>query len=86
MKLTYVYHSGFILEGKDFTLLIDYYRDTPDEVVHEKFLNRPGKLYVLASHVHADHFNPEILTWIFNIFFQQIYGLQTYPVFPASFI
>ena len=63
MKLTYVYHSGFILEGKDFTLLIDYYRDTPDEVVHEKFLNRPGKLYVLASHVHADHFNPEILTW-----------------------
>lgn len=63
MELIYIFHSGFILEGKDFAILTDYYRDTPDSEVHQKFLQRPGRLYILASHVHADHFNPEILSW-----------------------
>ncbi|MDE6450850.1 MAG: MBL fold metallo-hydrolase [Odoribacter sp.] len=63
MKLIYIYHSGFVIKAEEFSLLIDYYRDTPDKMVHEKLLNDPGKLYVLASHAHADHFNPEILSW-----------------------
>lgn len=67
MKLTYIYHSGFAIEGNDFTILIDYYKDThPDPekgYVHSQLLRRPGRLYVLASHSHADHFNPEILNW-----------------------
>lgn len=67
MKLTYIYHSGFAIEGNDFTIIIDYYKDTsPDPgkgYVHSQLLQRPGRLYVLASHSHADHFNPEILKW-----------------------
>ena len=63
MELIYVYHSGFVLQGKDFALLFDYYQDTPDRWVHREFLSRPGRLYVLSSHSHPDHFNPEILTW-----------------------
>lgn len=63
MEIIYIYHSGFVLQGKDFALLFDYYRDTPEQFVHEKFLQRPGRLYVLASHSHPDHFNPEILNW-----------------------
>lgn len=63
MKLIYIYHSGFVMEGKDFSILIDYYQDTPDKEIHEKFLKRPGRLYILASHSHKDHFNPEILSW-----------------------
>lgn len=63
MKLIYIYHSGFVIEGKDFSILIDYYQDTPDKEIHEKFLKRPGRLYILASHSHKDHFNPEILSW-----------------------
>lgn len=63
MKLIYIYHSGFVIEGKDFSILIDYYQDTPDKDIHEKFLKRPGRLYILASHSHKDHFNPEILSW-----------------------
>ena len=27
------------------------------------FLKRPGRLYILSSHAHPDHFNPEILSW-----------------------
>lgn len=63
MELIYIYHSGFVIEGSDFSLLIDYYQDTPDRFVHTKFLNRPGRLYILASHSHPDHFTPEILEW-----------------------
>lgn len=63
MKLIYIYHSGFIIEGNEFAILIDYYQDTPENFVHREFLKRPGRLYVLASHAHPDHFNPEILQW-----------------------
>lgn len=67
MKLTYIYHSGFALEGEGFTVIIDYYKDSGSEwgrgVVHDYLLHRPGKLYVLASHFHPDHFNPEVLEW-----------------------
>lgn len=63
MKLIYVYHSGFIIEGKEFSILTDYYQDTPEQYVHKHFLTHPGRLYVLSSHGHADHFNPEVLSW-----------------------
>ena len=67
MELVYIYHSGFALLGEGFTVIIDYYRDSVEKpltgVVHGELLKRPGRLYVLSSHSHADHFNPEILTW-----------------------
>lgn len=67
MRLIYIYHSGFAIEADGFSILIDYYRDTvkaPGKgFIHEELLHRPGPLYVLASHFHPDHFNPEILEW-----------------------
>lgn len=67
MKLTYIYHSGFAIENNSIAILIDYYKDSDidghSRFVHEYLLNRPGKLYVLCSHAHADHFNKEILLW-----------------------
>ncbi len=67
MKVTYIYHSGFALEAEGFTLIIDYFKDSGEQpakgIVHDYLLHRPGKLYVLVSHFHPDHFNPEVLTW-----------------------
>ncbi len=67
MKLTYIYHSGFVIEGNGCSVLIDYFKDTDDRAergfVHEYLLKRPERLYVLASHFHADHFNREVLQW-----------------------
>lgn len=61
MKLVYIYHSGFSIECNDFSILIDYYKDTEDTYVkNHRF---PGKFYILSSHSHQDHFNPEILLW-----------------------
>ena len=63
MLLKYINHSGFVIKGEGFALLFDYYKDTPDRYVHEHFLQFPGQLYILASHAHPDHFNPEVLEW-----------------------
>ena len=70
MRLTYIYHSGFAIEADGFAILIDYYKDTgksPEKgFVHEELLSRVGTLYVLSSHFHQDHFNPEVLRWKAN--------------------
>lgn len=66
MRLTYIYHSGFAIEAANFTIIIDYYQDSINKdhgVVADRLLHRPQKLYVLVSHGHADHFNPDILKW-----------------------
>lgn len=68
MKLDYIYHSGFAIEAKDVTVIIDYYKDSSEEtsdrgIVHDRLLQMPGELYVLSSHFHPDHFNPEVLSW-----------------------
>lgn len=67
MRLTYINHSGFAIEADGYAILIDYYRDTGkapyNGFVHEELLNRAGTLYILASHFHPDHFNPDVLKW-----------------------
>lgn len=68
MKLDYIYHSGFAIEADGVTVIIDYYKDSSEEVynkgiVHDYLLEKPGILYVLCSHFHPDHFNREILSW-----------------------
>ena len=68
MTLDYIYHSGFAIEAEGVTVIIDYYKDSSETehnrgIVHDYLLQRPGKLYVLATHFHPDHFNREILTW-----------------------
>lgn len=35
----------------------------PHGVLHDELLHRPGAFYVLSSHVHPDHFNPQVLQW-----------------------
>ena len=68
MKLDYIYHSGFAIEADGVTVVIDYYKDSSEEVfnkgiVHDYLLEKPGVLYVLCSHFHPDHFNREVLSW-----------------------
>lgn len=63
MKLTYIYHSGYAIEGERCTIIIDYYKDSRDEYIFRGLPSFPGKLYVLASHWHPDHFNRIVLNW-----------------------
>ena len=60
MKIKYINHSGFIIENGDCAVMVDCCGLTKDsEAVREC----TGKyLYILASHVHGDHFDPGIFS------------------------
>lgn len=60
MKVTYLYHSGFLAELEEHILLFDYYKGELPEFSKEK------TIYVFASHKHHDHFDFSI----FELFHQ----------------
>ena len=61
MTLTYIFHSGFVLETEQSILVFDYWLD-PSGVM-SSVLQSPKPLYVFSSHFHEDHFNKEIFEW-----------------------
>lgn len=54
MEITYIGHSGFLIEWETCYWLFDYYKGDIPEMDSKK------KIFIFASHKHADHFNPEI--------------------------
>lgn len=61
MEVTYIYHSGFLITTSRAYVVIDFWRDTPDGLVQRIVSQTDKPVYFLASHVHHDHFNPEII-------------------------
>ena len=64
MQITYLYHSGFIVQFNSVNVLIDYYSphaDTPEPALVQALADPARKLYVLSSHAHHDHYDPRIL-------------------------
>lgn len=56
MKVTYLGHSGFLVEMDDVIFLFDYYKGELPEM-------DPGKkLLVFVSHAHYDHYRKEIFS------------------------
>ena len=56
MKVTYLNHSGFLLELEDCYIIFDYYRgELPP-------LNQKKEVFVFCSHAHGDHYNPKIFS------------------------
>ncbi len=54
MKITYLYHSGFLVELAQCDLIFDYYQGGLPALTPE----RP--MLVFASHAHHDHYEPSI--------------------------
>lgn len=61
MKLTYIFHSGFMLETEQSILIFDYWLDPCDVIGSALQSKKP--LYVLSSHFHEDHFTRAIFEW-----------------------
>jgi L-ascorbate metabolism protein UlaG (beta-lactamase superfamily) len=61
MKLTYIFHSGFVLETEQSIQVFDYWLD-PSGVM-EGVLKSDKPLYVFSSHFHEDHFTRVIFEW-----------------------
>ncbi len=54
MKITYIYHSCFLVELDNCVFLFDYFKGKLPQFSKEK------PLYVFASHKHGDHFDHKI--------------------------
>ena len=54
MNITYIKHSGYLLETDQALMLFDFWQGTMPPLDPEK------DLFVFVSHRHQDHFNPEI--------------------------
>lgn len=57
VKITYIYHSCYVVEMEDRYLLFDYCKG----VLPEFDSNKP--VYVFVSHRHEDHYQPMIFEW-----------------------
>ena len=56
MRITYIKHSGFLVDWEDTLCLFDWAEgELP-------YLDKGKRLFVFVSHAHSDHFNPEIFT------------------------
>ena len=60
MNITYIGHSGFLLETEAACLLFDYYQGEIPSV------NKDKPLVVFVSHGHADHYNPAIFELVYQ--------------------
>lgn len=54
LKVTYIQHSGFLVETENCYLLFDYWMGEIPAMDYKK------KLYVFSSHAHHDHFTKDI--------------------------
>ena len=73
MRLTYIFHSGFVIETPSCILIFDYWLD-PTGVI-PKALSTQKPVYVFASHFHEEHFTKEILKSFGHLY---LYSLQGY--------
>ena len=67
MRISYIYHSCYLLEFDKFSIVFDFYRDIRREDgsywIQDYLLEQKGDLYVFVTHSHQDHFNPDIFSW-----------------------
>lgn len=54
MEITYIYHSGFLVETAECYYLFDYYKGTLPPLHSEK------PIFVFVSHSHEDHYAPAV--------------------------
>lgn len=61
MNVTYIFHSGFLVETDACYYLFDYWKGTLPAMDTAK------PVFVFASHSHADHYDPEIFSLLCSL-------------------
>ena len=92
MNITYIHHSCFLVETNRFYYLFDYETGTLPEMDTQK------PIFVLSSHGHDDHYNPEVFCILATVGMKHVRavlsddieddeipeGLDALPVSPES--
>lgn len=79
MKITYIYHSGFLVESADAYYIFDYYRaDFP-------VTDADKPVYVFVSHRHPDHYNPYVFEILREKKVRRMTGIISYDIKPRNY-
>lgn len=62
-KVTYLYHSGFMVETERNCLVFDYYTDGGKYRNIDTSAFNDKNVFVFVSHFHQDHYDREIFKW-----------------------
>ena len=77
MNVTYIHHSGFLIETEDCYYLIDYFQGSIPA------LNPCKPVLVLASHKHHDHYQKSVFNILKDMGMQSIYAVLSRDI-PAG--
>ena len=69
MKVTYIYHSCFLIETQNCYYLFDYFKGSLP------VLDMKKPILVLSSHKHKDHYQPAIFSMLKEMGMQKIYAI-----------
>lgn len=61
MDIYFLHHSGFIVDDGSRCYIFDAYKD-PKKLIDD-MVEKGRSLWFFVSHIHADHFNPEIVSF-----------------------
>lgn len=65
MNITFIWHDAFIIEYDECTVLTDFWRlplHCSERLSLLSLINPAKPLYVLISHHHKDHYNPDVFS------------------------
>ena len=79
MQITYINHSGFLVETDECYYLFDYYKGSLPPLKTEK------PILVFASHSHGDHYNREIFSLLKNVGMQHITAVLAKDISPKKY-
>lgn len=69
MQVTYIYHSGFLVETADSYYIFDYWKGELPKLTPEK------PIVVFSSHAHRDHYEPKIFSLLQEQGMKDIYAV-----------
>ena len=69
MRVTYIHHSSFLLETDSCYYLFDYEKGE----LPKMDVTKP--IFVLSSHSHEDHYNPEVFDMVIDLGMQKVYAV-----------
>ena len=78
MNVTYIHHSSFLVETDRFYYLFDYEKGRLPEMDAAK------PVFVLSSHGHGDHYNPEVFSLLAELGMQDIRGILSDDIAAES--
>ena len=79
MKVTYIGHSGFLIETKDCYWIFDYYTGVLPNL-------RPDKaVFVFSSHAHQDHYTTKIFDMLRAMGMKDITAVLSDDISPAAY-